>query len=90
VDWAKTWTDVRAILLERFASVHSLALQQTLWEMGKAVLETHPEIEEVSLSAPDKHHFAVDLTPFGLENPDEVFHAAPAPYGLIRATITRD
>ncbi|WP_181783965.1 factor-independent urate hydroxylase [Pseudonocardia pini] len=90
VDWDKTWTDVRAILLERFASVHSLALQQTLWEMGKAVLETHPEIEEISLSAPNKHHFVVDLTPFGLENPNEVFHAATAPYGLIQATVVRD
>jgi len=37
---------VRRILLERFASVHSLALQQTLWEMGSGVLEAHPEIVE--------------------------------------------
>ena len=29
----------RGILVERFAAVHSLALQQTLWEMGSAVLE---------------------------------------------------
>ncbi|GAA4549847.1 factor-independent urate hydroxylase [Pseudonocardia xishanensis] len=90
VDWDKSWSDVRAILLERFASVHSLALQQTLWEMGRAVLEAHPEITEVSLAAPNKHHFAVDLSPFGLENPNEVFHAADRPYGLIRATVVRD
>ena len=90
VDWDKTWTDVRAILLERFASVHSLALQQTLWEMGRAVLETHPQIAEISLSAPNKHHFVVDLSPFGLENPNEVFYAADRPYGLIQATVTRD
>ncbi|GAA1866177.1 urate oxidase [Pseudonocardia ailaonensis] len=90
VEWDKTWSEVRAILLERFASVHSLALQQTLWEMGKAVLEAHPEITEVSLSAPNKHHFVVDLSPFGLENPNEVFHAADRPYGLIQATVVRD
>lgn len=89
VDWDKTWTDVRAILVERFASVHSLALQQTLWEMGRAVLEAHPEITEIALSAPNKHHFVVDLSPFGLENPNEVFHAADRPYGLIRATVVR-
>lgn len=89
VSWDKTWADVRRILLERFASVHSLALQQTLWEMGKAVLEEHPEIAEISLSAPNRHHFAVDLAPFGLENRNEVFYAADRPYGLIEATVGR-
>ena len=90
IDWDKTWVDVRRILLERFATVHSLALQQTLWEMGRAVLESHPEIAEINLQAPNKHHFVVDLAPFGLENPNEVFYAADRPYGLIEATVTRD
>jgi urate oxidase len=90
VEWDKTWADVRRILLERFAVVHSLALQQTLWEMGRAVLEAHPSIASMSLSAPNRHHFVVDLAPFGLENPNEVFYAADRPYGLIEATITRD
>ncbi|MHA6782183.1 factor-independent urate hydroxylase [Pseudonocardia saturnea] len=90
VDWDKTWADVRRILLERFATVHSLALQQTLWEMGRGVLEAHPEIAEISLSAPNRHHFVVDLAPFGLENANEVFYAADRPYGLIEATVTRD
>lgn len=89
VDWDKTWADVRRILLERFAVVHSLALQQTLWEMGSAVLEAHPEIAEISLAAPNRHHFVVDLSPFGLDNPNEVFYAADRPYGLIEATVTR-
>jgi urate oxidase len=89
-DWDKTWADVRRILLEQFATVHSLALQQTLWEMGRAVLEAHPEIAEINLQAPNKHHFVVDLSPFGLENPNEVFYAADRPYGLIEATVTRD
>jgi urate oxidase len=90
VDWDKTWADVRRILLEQFATVHSLALQQTLWEMGRAVLEAHPEISEINLQAPNKHHFVVDLSPFDLENPNEVFYAADRPYGLIEATVTRD
>jgi urate oxidase len=90
VDWDKTYHDVRRIMLEQFATVHSLALQQTLWEMGRAVLEAHPEIAEVRLSAPNKHHFPVDLSPFGLDNPNEVFHAADRPYGLIQCTVTRD
>jgi urate oxidase len=89
VDWDKTWADVRRILLEQFATVHSLALQQTLWEMGRAALEAHPDIAEITLQAPNKHHFVVDLSPFGLENPNEVFYAADRPYGLIEATVTR-
>jgi urate oxidase len=89
VDWDKTWADARRILLEKFATVHSLALQQTLWEMGRGVLEAHPEIAEISLQAPNKHHFTVDLSPFGLDNPNEVFYAADRPSGLIEATVTR-
>jgi urate oxidase len=89
-DWDKTWADVRRLLLERFATVHSLALQQTLWEMGSAVLEAHPEIAEIKLSAPNRHHFVVDLSPFGLENPNEVFYAADRPYGLIECAVTRE
>jgi urate oxidase len=89
VEWDKSWADVRQILVERFATVHSLALQQTLWEMGRGVLEAHDGIAEISLSAPNRHHFLSDLSPFGLDNPGEVFHAADRPYGLIEATVTR-
>ena len=88
--WDESYAAVRAVLVREFATVHSLALQQTLWHMGRAVLEEHPGIAEVRLSAPNKHHFLVDLTPFGLTNPGEVYFAADRPYGLIQATITRD
>jgi urate oxidase len=90
VVWGEVYADVRRVLLERFATVHSQALQQSLWEMGRAVLEARPEVAEISLSAPNKHHFLVDLAPFGLDNPGEVFHAADRPYGLIECTVTRD
>jgi urate oxidase len=89
-DWAESHAGVRSILLATFATTHSLALQQTLWEMGRGVLEQHPEVAEVRLSAPNKHHFVVDLSPFGLENPNEVFYAADRPYGLIQASVLRD
>jgi urate oxidase len=39
---------------------------------------------------PNKHHFAVDLMPFGLENDNAVFYAADRPYGLIEGTVLRD
>ena len=90
VDWAKSFPSVRATLLAAFANTHSLALQQTLYAMGEAVLQAHPDIAEVRLSLPNKHHFTVDLQPFGLNNDNEVFFAADRPYGLIEGTVVRD
>lgn len=90
VDWAASFTDARRRLLETFAAKHSLSLQQTLYAMGEAVLEARPEIVEVRLSMPNKHHFVVDLSPFGLTNENEVFYAADRPYGLIEGTVVRD
>jgi urate oxidase len=58
--------------------------------MGEAVLEQHPQIAEIRLSLPNKHHFAVDLRPFGLDNPDEVFWAADRPYGLVEGAVLQD
>jgi urate oxidase len=90
VDWDKSYDAIKALLLQRFAEIHSYALQQTLYGMGTAVLEQFPEVAEIKFSAPNKHHFLVDLSPFGVENPGEVFHAADRPYGLIEATVVRD
>jgi len=89
VDWDEVYVGVKVHLVKQFAVVQSLALQQTLFQMGKAVLEAYPAIAELRLSAPNKHHFVYDLSPFGLENPGEVFHADDRPYGLIQATVTR-
>lgn len=90
VDWDKSYEQIKGLLLEQFARIHSLALQQTLYGMGEAVLEQHPEVAEIKFSAPNKHHFLVDLSPFEVENPGEVFIAADRPYGLIEATVVRD
>ena len=90
IEWDATYESIKKIMIKKFAEVHSLALQQTLYEMGRAVLEAFDVIAEIQLSAPNKHHFVYDLAPFGLENPGEVFHADDRPYGLIQATVTRD
>jgi len=42
------------------------------------------------MSMPNKHHFLVDLSPFGLPNENEVYYAADRPYGLIEGTVIRD
>jgi urate oxidase len=89
-DFNKTYEDIKRIMLEVFADTYSKALQQTLYLMGKAVLEAHEEVAEIKFSAPNKHHFVVDLSPFGVENNNEVFIAADRPYGLIEASVVRE
>lgn len=90
VDLDRAYAAVRDLLLSTFATTYSRALQETLFAMGRAVLEAHPQVAELRFSAPNKHHFAYDLERFGVENHGEVFHAADRPYGLIEATVTRD
>lgn len=90
VNWAGSFAHVRRTLLRTFACHHSLSLQQTLYAMGEAVLRARPEIAEIRMSMPNKHHVAVDLSPFGLTNDNEVFHAVDRPYGLIEGAVVRD
>ena len=42
------------------------------------------------LALPNKHHFLVDLSPFGLDNDNEVYSAADRPYGLIEGQVLAD
>jgi urate oxidase len=81
---------VRTALLEAFATTHSLALQQSLYAMGSAALAAVPEVAEIRLSLPNRHHFLQDLSAFGLDNPDVVYAAADRPYGLIEGTVLRE
>jgi urate oxidase len=88
--WDEVYADVKKLMVKEFATLQSLALQQTLWHMGTAVLEAHPEIVEIKLKAPNKHHFDYDIGRFGIENKGEVFWAADRAYGLIEATLVQD
>jgi urate oxidase len=90
LDFDALFSSVRTALLETFATTHSLALQQTLYAMGEAVLERHPDVAEIRISMPNKHHFLQDLSAYGLDNPDVVYHADDRPYGLIEGTVLRD
>ncbi|MEV0641262.1 factor-independent urate hydroxylase [Streptomyces sp. NPDC050619] len=89
-DWEESYAQVKRHLLTAFAETYSLSLQQTLYAMGSRIIERREEIDEVRFSLPNKHHFLVDLEPFGLKNDNEVYLAADRPYGLIEATVLRD
>lgn len=89
-DWAESYVETRKALVGAFVETYSLALQQTLYAMGERILTQRPELCDVTLRLPNKHHFIVDLTPFGLDNPDQVYFAADRPYGLIEGVVRRD
>ncbi len=89
-DHAGSYAGVRDALIAAFVGTHSLSLQHTLYAMGRRALAERPEVAEIRLVLPNKHHYLVDLAPFGLDNDHEVFQAGDRPYGLIEGTVTRD
>jgi urate oxidase len=89
-DWAASHAGVREALVAGFVETYSRSLQQTLYAMGRRALAERPELVEVRLSLPNRHHLPVDLAQFGLNNPNEVFVATDRPYGLIEGTVIRD
>jgi len=89
LDFAQLWEGVRATVLEAFGDHYSPSVQFTLHHMGEAVLEAHPEVERIHFSLPNKHHLLYDLSRFGLDNPNEIFHATTEPYGLIEGAVER-
>ncbi len=89
-NWNRSYAHVRRHMLEAFAETYSYSLQQTLHAMGTRVLNNRAEVDEVRLELPNKHHFLVDLEPFGLKNENEVYYAADRMYGLIEGTVHRE
>jgi urate oxidase len=80
---------IRTALVETFAAHQSRSVQHTLYAMADAALSACADADEITLSLPNRHHLLVDLAPFGLDNPNEIFVATDQPYGLIEATVAR-
>ena len=90
VDWDATFEVAREALLSAFSETYSYSLQQTLYAIGERIIEAVPEVCEVRLVLPNKHHYLVDLAPFGLPNDNEVYYPGDRPYGLIEGTVLAD
>ncbi|MHA3702868.1 factor-independent urate hydroxylase [Jatrophihabitans sp. YIM 134969] len=90
LDHAALFDRALETLLGTFAGTYSYSLQQTLYAIGEAVVEAIPEVAEVRLALPNKHHFVVDTTPFGEPTTHETFYAADRPYGLIEGAVLAD
>jgi urate oxidase len=88
-DYTQARTRILAALLMEFAEHHSMSVQHTLFDMGKAALEAAPEIACIKLTMPNLHHLLADLSPFGQDNPNHIFVPIDEPHGYIEATIER-
>jgi len=64
-------------------------VQHTLYAMARAVLDGIADVADIHLVMPNRHHLAVDLTAYGLENRNEIFVATEEPHGVIQATLRR-
>jgi urate oxidase len=80
---------IRRALVETFAVHASRSVQHTLYAMADAAFAACADVTEITLTLPNRHHLLVDLTPFGLDNPNEIFVATDQPFGLIEGTIRR-
>ncbi len=89
VDFDKSFEKIRTTMLEVFATHKSLAVQQTLHDMGQAALDVCKDITEISLTMPNQHRLLMNLAPFGMANPNEIFVPTSEPYGLIKGTLRR-
>ena len=90
VDWGAAFSLAKSTILATFSGTYTYSLQQMLYAIGAAVLGALPETCEVRLALPNRHHYLVDLTPFGLSNDREVYLAGDRPYGLIEGTVLAD
>ena len=89
LDFNASMERCRHTLIDVFCAHQSGAVQQTLYAMGDAVLQTQPEIGEIRLTLPNKHYLPVNLEPLGLENRHEIFLPTDEPHGQIEACLTR-
>lgn len=89
-DFDAAFAAVRTAIVETFAGHDSRSVQQTLFAMGAAAIEAVPEVVEIRLSLPNRHHLLFDLARFGIDNANEVFIPTTEPYGLIEATVVRE
>jgi urate oxidase len=76
-------------MLRVFAETFSPSAQTSLYHMGEAALSVCPEVSRLEMAMPNKHCLLIDLSPFKMENHNEIFLPIDEPHGQIEATIER-
>ncbi|MEM6393822.1 MAG: factor-independent urate hydroxylase [Planctomycetota bacterium] len=88
-DFNAAYDAIRPVFIKVFAENHSLAVQQTLLEMGEAALDAAPAIDRIDLEMPNQHRVPFNLEPFGHANDATIFVTTDEPAGMIRGTVER-
>ena len=86
-DWNAQHEQVRRQLLEVFAEHKSLGVQHTLYDMGKAALESNAALIEIELTMPNRHRILFNMAPFGRTNENQIFVTTDEPSGVIAARL---
>lgn len=94
--WQRMPADVEAAnaklldtMLTVFATTYSESVQDSVYRMATAALETVPEVAEIHIACPNKHYIPIDLSPFGLANGNAVFLPTDEPHGQIECRVGR-
>jgi urate oxidase len=88
-DFQATWNRAAEALMHSLAEHFSPSVQASIWIIGTEMMDAEPSIDWVRMVLPNLHHWKVDLAPFGMDNPGEVFVSTTEPHGLIDATVHR-
>ena len=72
-----------------FARQSYQSIEETLYEVGQAVLNTEPLLADVEITIRANRFELVELTPDGVRNDMEVFDSAPSSTEVYEATIRR-
>ena len=89
IDHDAAFTAITGTLLDVFAEHFSVSVQASIWIIGKAIVERHPEVAEITMTLPNLHHWTADVERFGIANDRQVYVSTTEPHGLIQATIRR-
>ncbi|HEX5013482.1 MAG TPA: urate oxidase [Candidatus Limnocylindrales bacterium] len=89
VDYDAAFTAVTGTMLGVFAEHFSVSVQASIWIIGKAIVERHPEVAEITMTLPNLHHWTADVERFGIPNDRQVYVSTTEPHGLIQATVRR-
>jgi urate oxidase len=88
-NYSRTNERILEAMLAVFAKNYSPSVQATLFQMGEAALKAAPAISRVRLAMPNRHCLLVNLSPFGVENKNELFVPTDEPHGQIEGTVAR-
>ncbi|HUG31170.1 MAG TPA: urate oxidase [Candidatus Limnocylindria bacterium] len=88
-DFEAAWNRAAESLMHSLAEHFSPSVQASIWIIGTEMMDAEPSIDWVRMVLPNLHHWKVDLAPFGMDNPGEVFVSTTEPHGLIDATVHR-